>query len=158
MKKKLEENNNLKNHYFQKLKHSESNRLSEKTENEEYIQRLQSSRINLIFSDESEIKSSKEFYAEFYHTEMVNEIFNLNRKVSVQDYDRIIKNKMLSLFPDKDPWKMFENYFKINHQEKDSDLLWEVCKEINQNFEKEEMKSNISKNMKTKSLKSIEKE
>jgi len=145
LKKKLEENNNLKNHYFQKLKHSESNRLSEKTENEEYIQRLQSSRINLIFSDESEIKSSKEFYAEFYHTEMVNEIFNLNRKVSVQDYDRIIKNKMLSLFPDKDPWKMFENYFKINHQEKDSDLLWEVCKEINQNFEKEEMKSNISK-------------
>ena len=85
---------------------------------------------------------------------MVDEVLGLKRKVSVQDYDRIIKNKMLSTFPDKDPWRMYENYFKINHQKKDSDLLWEVCKEINEGFEQvEKKKKGISQKSEDKELK-----
>lgn len=154
LKKKFEENNNLKNHYFEKLKHSESNRKKENTENQEYIKKLQFSRIDLIFSNESEIQSFRKTYSEIIHSEMVDEVLGLKRKVSVQDYDRIIKNKMLSTFPDKDPWRMYENYFKINHQKKDSDLLWEVCKEINEGFEQaEKEKKGISQKSEDKELK-----
>ena len=154
LKKKFEENNNLKNHYFEKLKYSESNRKKENTENQEYIKQLQSSRIDLIFSNELEIQSFRKTYSEIIHSEMVDEILGLKRKVSIQEYDRIIKNKMLSTFPDKEPWSMYENYFKINHQKKDSDLLWEVCKEINERFEQaEKKKKDIPQKSEDKELK-----
>ena len=49
LQKKFEENNNLKNHYFEKLKHSESNRTAEIAELQNQIKELKNENKNHLF-------------------------------------------------------------------------------------------------------------
>ena len=53
LQKKFEENNNLKNHYFEKLKHSESNRTAEIAELQNQIKELKNENKNHLFSIET---------------------------------------------------------------------------------------------------------
>ena len=136
MQKKFEENNNLKNHYFEKLKHSESNRTAEIAELQNQIKELKNENKNHLFSIETilwkaDLSRKREVFIEHTNSVMINRALELGRPIETKDYDEIVRDEMQKLNPSMNPWSIQAHFFK---DENGNDLFWEVCQEINENF------------------------
>ena len=141
LQKKFEENNNLKNHYFEKLKHSESNRTAEIAELQNQIKELKNENKNHLFSIETilwkaDLSRKREVFIEHTNSVMINRALELGRPIETKDYDEIVRDEMQKLNPSMNPWSIQAHFFK---DENGNDLFWEVCQEINENFKKLEL-------------------
>jgi len=148
LKKKFQENNNLKNHYLEKLKLSERSRIDEKNDFESQIKSLKEENKNNLFCWESELWKKRQFFIDYTNSIMVNKALELNRPIQEYDYDRIVKSEMQKLNPLMNPWSIQTHFFKDKETEKD--YFREVCDQINQNFKKQEKQEIKQSNKKGK--------
>lgn len=156
LQKKFEENNNLKNHYFEKLKHSESNRTTEIAELQKQIKELKDESRNNLFCWESDLVEQREAFINYTNSIMINRALELGRPIETKDYDEIVRDEMQKLNPSMNPWSIQTHFFKNKETEKD--LFWEVCQEINENFKKLELeKQKEPKNDVTEEIKNAKK-
>lgn len=137
LQKKFEENNNLKNHYFEKLKHSENNRTTEIAELQEQIKKLKNENRNNLFCWESDLVEQRDVFISYTNSIMINRALELGRPIETKDYDEIVRSEMQKLNPSMNPWSIQTHFFK--NKETGKDLFTDVCDEINENFKKLEL-------------------
>ena len=137
LQKKFEENNNLKNHYFEKLKHSENNRTTEIAELQEQIKKLKNENRNNLFCWESDLVEQRDVFISYTNSIMINRALELGRPIETKDYDEIVRSEMQKLNPSMNPWSIQTHFGK--NKETGKDLFTDVCDEINENFKKLEL-------------------